>query len=70
MYTLAITKQDKDKNLAIIRNKSLIWSDNIITATGKVFGMLSSLYKTYLYTPQNFRFYWEKLIYCLLYYMA
>lgn len=70
MYTLAVTNQDKDKNLGIIPNKSLRWSEHIIAATGNVFGMLSSLYKTYLYIPQHFPFYWPKLIYCLFYYMA
>lgn len=46
---------DKAKNLGIVFNSTLTWNDHITTVTGMTFGMLRSLYKTQLYTPQHIR---------------
>lgn len=54
-YQKNIEQVSKDKNLGIIFNHTLTWTDHIITASGKVFGMLRTLYKIRNYTPQHIR---------------
>ncbi|XP_075150566.1 uncharacterized protein LOC142224667 [Haematobia irritans] len=50
-----IEQTHKTKNLGIIFNSSLTWNDHIIAATGKMFGMLRTLYQTQHLTPLNIR---------------
>ena len=46
---------DKAKNLAIIFNSRLQWTDHINSKIGTVFGMLRILYRTQSLTPFNIR---------------
>lgn len=61
---------DKCRNLGVIFNSTLTWTDHINSTTGKIFGMLRSLYKTQFFTPQNIRellaksYLIPKLLYC------
>lgn len=48
-----IEQVSKVKNIRIIFNHTLTRTDHIITASGKVFGMLRTLYKIRIYTPQH-----------------
>lgn len=43
------------KNLGIIFNKTLTWSDHILSATGKTYSMLRNLWYTQYFTPINIR---------------
>lgn len=43
------------KNLGIIFNNNLTWSDHINTAVGKTYGMLRVLWKTQYFTPVGIR---------------
>lgn len=45
----------KAKNLGIIFNNTLTWSDQILSATGKTFSMLRTLWCTQYFTPPNIR---------------
>ncbi|XP_075150912.1 uncharacterized protein LOC142225021 [Haematobia irritans] len=46
---------DKAKNLGVIFNKNLTWSDHISSTCGKVYSMLRNLWTTQHFTPQNIR---------------
>ncbi|XP_075157688.1 uncharacterized protein LOC142230955 [Haematobia irritans] len=50
-----IVQVSKAKNLGINFNKTLTWNDQVVAATGKVFGMLRTLYKTQNFTPLHIR---------------
>lgn len=41
----------KVQKLGIILNNSFTWNDNVVAVSGKVFGMLRTLYKTHIHTP-------------------
>lgn len=46
---------EKAKNLGITFNNSLTWTDHIVATTGKIFGMLRTLYQTQSFTPKHIR---------------
>lgn len=50
-----ILQVPKAKNLGVIFNQTLTWSDHVVAATGKVFGMLRTLYQTQYFTPIHIR---------------
>ena len=50
-----IKKVDTTKNLGIIFNSTLTWSDHINQAVGRVYSMLRSLWISQYYTPVNIR---------------
>lgn len=43
------------KNLGITLNDTLTWNNHIATVTGKVFGMIRTLYVSQYYTPKHIR---------------
>ncbi|XP_075162651.1 uncharacterized protein LOC142235284 [Haematobia irritans] len=51
----AIEVVNRSKNLGIIFNNNLSWSDHISSAAGKVFGMLRTLYHSQSFTPIHIR---------------
>ena len=60
---------DKVRNLGVIFNEKLTWSDHINMKIGQVYNMLRSLWMTQSFTPLNIRLQLAKtyLIPCLLY---
>ena len=46
---------NKAKNLGVVFNNSLTWSDHVVAACGKVFGMIRILWPLQYCTPTNIR---------------